>query len=215
LPVNGVTHKVKSGDTILRLANTYQAESDNIKAFNKLDEVGTLTIGATLVIPEGTQPRPAPSTTIVRNTRAAPTTNIFQPTSQPQSPEAGSQNLIWPTSGRVITQYWGWRHTGVDIDDDRPGAPVYASARGRVELAGWGGGYGIQVVLVHLDANGNPTGVKTRYAHLSALYVVPGQIVSQGHVLGPVGTTGYSTGTHLHFEVYVNGVRRNPLLYVR
>ncbi len=88
-------------------------------------------------------------------------------------------------------------------------SPIYASESGVVEVSGWGRGYGIQSVVNHEN------GYKTRYAHMSQIYVSVGQRVSKGEVIGMIGTTGFSTGTHLHFEVYVNGVRKNPLLYVR
>ena len=116
--------------------------------------------------------------------------------------------MIWPTSGHVITQYWGWSHTGVDIDGHYD-SPIYATEAGTVAVAGWGTGYGIQAVVNHEG------GYKSRYAHMSKIFVTPGQAVAKGEVIGMVGTTGRSTGTHLHFEIYVNGTRVNPLLYVR
>jgi murein DD-endopeptidase MepM/ murein hydrolase activator NlpD len=117
--------------------------------------------------------------------------------------------LLWPTALRVINQYYGWRHTGVDIDGDYKD-PIYASEDGVVETAGWNsGGYGLQIVINHQN------GMKTRYAHASKLFVKVGQAVKRGEVIAMVGTTGRSTGTHLHYEVYVGGVRKNPLAYTK
>ena len=118
-------------------------------------------------------------------------------------------HLLWPTSGHTITQYYGWQHTGVDIDGDYT-SPIYAADDGVVEQAGWNsGGYGLMVFIQH------PNGMETRYGHSSKLFVKAGDTVKKGEVIGMIGTTGRSTGTHLHFEVYVNGKRTNPLGYIK
>ena len=126
--------------------------------------------------------------------------------------------LGWPcpSSSRITSQY-GYRilfgvrdfHTGVDIGANM-GSNIVAAESGTVILAsyGWNGGYGNYMIINH----GN--GVTTRYAHASALYVSPGQTVSKGQVIGAVGTTGNSTGPHLHFEVRINGAHQNPLNYL-
>ncbi len=117
--------------------------------------------------------------------------------------------LLWPTRLYVVNQYYGWNHTGLDIDGDYTD-PIYASADGTVSQSGWNsGGYGLQIVLDHEN------GFRTRYAHASKLFVKAGDEVKRGQVIGYVGTTGRSTGTHLHYEVYLNGKRKNPLSYTR
>lgn len=117
--------------------------------------------------------------------------------------------LLWPTRLAVVNQYYGWNHTGLDIDGDYTD-PIYASEDGTVTAAGWNsGGYGLQIVIDH------PEGLRTRYAHASKLFVKTGDEVKRGQVIGYVGTTGRSTGTHLHYEVYDNGKRKNPLAYTR
>lgn len=99
----------------------------------------------------------------------------------------------------------GWRpHLGVDIPAPS-GSPVLSPGAGTVSLAGWYGSYGLMVAVDHRD------GVQTRYAHLSSLKVAPGQRVSRGDVIGYVGSTGRSTGPHLHYETRVNGQPVNPL----
>jgi murein DD-endopeptidase MepM/ murein hydrolase activator NlpD len=117
--------------------------------------------------------------------------------------------LLWPTTQHSITQYYGWNHTGVDLDGDYVDA-IYASADGVVETAGWNsGGYGLMIFIDHQN------GMKTRYAHASKMFVKAGDRVKKGQVIAMVGTTGRSTGTHLHYEVYLNGKRQNPLKYIK
>ena len=118
--------------------------------------------------------------------------------------------LIWPVDGIVTSGFgmrWGRIHEGIDIAAST-GAPIWAAAAGTVIHAGWLGGYGNLVVLDH----GN--GLATAYAHCSAILVGVGQTVAQGETIALVGSTGHSTGPHLHFEVRVNGVAVDPLLYL-
>lgn len=128
--------------------------------------------------------------------------------------------FIKPIYGR-ITSPFGWRrhpifnsrsfHSGVDIGGPYNGN-VKASNAGRVIYAGWYGGYGKVVIVDHGQVNGTPT--TTLYAHLNSARVAPGEYVSKGQVIGHEGTTGYSTGPHVHFEVRVNGRPNNPLNYI-
>ena len=121
-------------------------------------------------------------------------------------------SLIRPTSG-TITSRFGWRsrdnHKGIDIGGSY-GTPIYAAASGTVTYAqtGYGGGYGNHLIISH----GN--GVQTLYGHCSSLCVSQGDHVSQGQLIAKMGSTGRSTGNHLHFEVRVNGVAQNPQNYV-
>jgi len=108
-----------------------------------------------------------------------------------------------------ISAYYGdgRNHKGMDLAANR-GVSIFAVAKGTVVSSGWDGNYGYSIVIDH----GN--GIKTRYAHASALYVAKGATVSQGEVIAAVGSTGYSTGNHLHIEVIVNGNRVNPAPYI-
>ncbi len=131
-----------------------------------------------------------------------------------------SSTFIRPISGG-ITSPFGWRvhpifrsrkfHTGIDIAGPNRGA-VRASNAGRVVFAGWYGGYGKVVIIDHGSVNGKS--VTTLYAHLSSFRVDKGSVVSRGQVVGSEGSTGYSTGPHVHFEVRVNGCPVNPLRYL-
>jgi murein DD-endopeptidase MepM/ murein hydrolase activator NlpD len=118
--------------------------------------------------------------------------------------------FIWPVNGVVVSGYgwrWGRMHEGIDISASS-GTPIWAAAAGTVIYAGWLGGYGNLVVVDH----GN--GLSTAYAHASAILVGVGQQVAQGETVSLVGSTGNSSGPHLHFEVRVNGAAVDPLLYL-
>lgn len=128
--------------------------------------------------------------------------------------------FIKPISGR-ITSPFGWRnhpifnsrsfHSGIDIGGPHNGG-IRASNSGKVIYSGWYGGYGKVVILDHGSVNGIP--ITTLYAHLNSAIVAVGEYVSKGQIVGYEGTTGYSTGPHLHFEVRVNGKPNNPLNYI-
>jgi murein DD-endopeptidase MepM/ murein hydrolase activator NlpD len=118
--------------------------------------------------------------------------------------------FIWPVNGTVTSGFgwrWGRMHEGIDIAAPT-GTPIWAAAAGTVIHSGWLGGYGNLVVVDH----GN--GLATAYAHASAILVGVGQSVAQGETVSLVGSTGNSSGPHLHFEVRVNGTAVDPLLYL-
>ena len=123
-------------------------------------------------------------------------------------PTNGTGSLIWPTSGGTISSYYGGarRHTGIDIANPT-GTPIYAADNGTVVKAGWQGSYGNLVILT------NTSSMQTYYAHMSQLGCKLGQEVKKGDIIGYVGSTGNSTGPHLHFEVRINGGTTNPLTY--
>jgi murein DD-endopeptidase MepM/ murein hydrolase activator NlpD len=125
---------------------------------------------------------------------------------------SGGWGFVWPASRRAIS---GWyfhdpanpSHIGLDIAAHL-GDPLYATAPGAVSFTGPSGGYGNLVVISH------PDGWESRYAHLSSISVEVGQEVAQGEVIGAAGSTGYSTGPHLHFELRYEGVPVDPLVYL-
>lgn len=132
----------------------------------------------------------------------------------------GSESLegfIMPTAGSVGSSFgprvhpiFGTvrQHTGVDIGSST-GNAIWASKDGRVIFAGWKGGYGNTVVLVHGDGT-----VTTLYAHMSVIHASVGDRIDQGEVIGEIGSTGFSTGPHLHFEVRVNGTPKDPVAFL-
>ena len=141
---------------------------------------------------------------------AALTERIRTAQGQSTSSTPSSAGLIWPVSGPVTSPFgwrWGRMHEGIDIGVSY-GTPVHAAASGTVIYCGWESGYGNLTVLDH---GGN---LATAYGHQSSIAVSCGQHVGQGDVIGYVGSTGHSTGPHLHFEVRVNGSPVDPMGYL-
>jgi len=233
LPVSGVVASVKRGDTLGGIARRYNAEISSISKINHLSG-GVISIGEQLIIPDGQPPsivkertvaiaRSRTKTAVLKEKSSSKAVKYYVPEKQPsfvskikkpvdkveKKTTKKKTKLLWPTSGHVITQYYGWRHTGLDVDGDYT-SPLYASEDGVVKIAGWNKyGYGLQVLIQH------PNGMKTRYAHASKIFVKAGDHVKRGQVIAMMGSTGHSTGSHIHYEVYVNGRRVNPLLYIR
>lgn len=207
LPVSGVSHTVKSGDTLESVAKKYSAEQQPILdfPFNDIPDDFKLKVGQVLIIPDGVPPQ-APITT--PKSRPAPQ-YLAQGSSSPTFEAPGGGNFIWPTKG-IITQYFSWYHPGIDVAD-RSGPAIATSDGGTVVVAGWvdNFGFGNRVVVDH----GN--GYRTTYAHMSNIYVTVGQSVSRGQVIGQMGSTGRSTGTHLHLEIRFKGIAVNPLAILK
>lgn len=138
--------------------------------------------------------------------------------SMPSMANTGGGRMGWPCASPNLTSYFGYRvhpifgtrklHAGIDVGA-ASGTPIYAAADGVVIESGWTGGYGKAVIIDHGG------GVATLYAHSSQLYVAPGQSVRRGQLIAAIGSTGFSTGPHLHFEVRVNGSPVDPLAYIR
>ncbi|HJZ05500.1 hypothetical protein A2634_03390 [Candidatus Amesbacteria bacterium RIFCSPHIGHO2_01_FULL_48_32] len=203
LPVSGVRHKVTRGETIYSIAKKYSADTQAIVdfPFNTFtdNETFALAVGQELIVPEGKKPREVPW---------SPTLYVAQ-----RTPDAGAVSalgqFVWPIGGR-ITQRFVWYHRGLDIATAF-GTPVLAADSGKVTVAGWpdNGGYGNRVIIDH----GN--GYQTLYAHLSKVSVVAGQTVRRGDQIGLEGSTGRSTGPHLHFEIHRGGTNLNPLEFLK
>lgn len=199
LPVTGVAHKVQKGDTVYSIAKKYDSDPQAIVdfPFNSFsnDETFELAIGQVVIVPDGVMPSEAVTPRIRQITPDAGTV-------------VASGQFVWPTAG-TITQRFSWYHPGLDIANrSLPG--VVAADSGHIIYAGWDStGYGNMVLIDH----GN--GFRTRYGHLSQIFVISGQTVARGTSIGKMGSTGHSTGPHTHFEIYLNGTRVNPLSYLR
>lgn len=199
-PVTGVEHMVKSGETIYSIAKKYSVDPQSIAdfPFNTFtnDETFALAIGQKLVIPDGVMPDEPISSPIANNIS--------------RTPDAGSVTAtgkwVWPTQGRITQPFRPW-HKGLDIAN-HDGGPIVAADSGTVIVAGWvdNTGYGNRVVINH----GN--GYLTLYGHMSRIDVKVGQTVRRGDQLGMMGSTGRSTGTHLHFEIRTAKGNVDPLV---
>lgn len=187
LPVTGVHYTVKKRDTLESVAKEFKGDADDIAQFNGLAIGEPLEPGITLIIPDGeVVSPPAPH-------RPAP--DRSSPSRIAVLPEYRGYFLRPVMGGRKSRRIHGYN--AVDLANSC-GLPVLASADGSViavRSAGWNGGYGKYLVVSH------PNHTQTLYAHLSSVFFSPGQAVEQGNAIGLIGSTGNSTGCHVHFEI--------------
>jgi murein DD-endopeptidase MepM/ murein hydrolase activator NlpD len=202
-PVTGVLHTVAAGETVAGIAKRYNASEALVISQN--DFYGEeLVVGMKLMVPDGDIPE-APKPVVVA--QAATTNSSGSGGSQGSSKQiAASGNFIFPTIN-AQGYYNGYHNWAIDIPGGI-GTPIFASDGGRIVEAqyGWNGGYGNTILIDH----GN--GFTTRYAHMTSLSLVGGY-ASRGQVIGYMGSTGRSTGSHLHFEILIGGSRQNPISY--
>lgn len=192
-PLDGVLHLVQPGDSITSIAASYKVDPALIAWFsgNKLPTVDApLQVGQRVMVPGGRKvvvaAPPAPSAPAVRG---------------------GASYFGWPTGG-TITQTFSRYHGGIDIAGPM-NSPIFASQSGEIIFLGWDTtGYGYTIVIDHHN------GWYTRYAHLSGMYPAVGDWVKRGDLIALMGSTGRSTGPHLHFEIITNRYRYNPLSYL-
>lgn len=187
LAEKGILHTVKPEQTIWSIARQYGADWQKILADNPGLDVDALHPGEKL---------------FVRGGKLHNETEVSR----------GNNELIfgWPATGTISSVFgyrWGSLHTGIDIAADT-GETIRAARSGRVTFAGWLGGYGLTVIVNH------GRGWETLYGHASSLYVSEGEVVQRGQSLAAVGSTGNSTGPHLHFEVRKQGVPLNPMQFL-
>lgn len=221
LPITGIDYTVKKGDTLASIAKAFNGNADEIASYNQIDNA-TLAVGSTIIIPNGEVSAPSNSGSSSDSSKGSTHTSkpgtrgIVGPASifanNPKEPAHNIGDIgtlaevnyyIAPLSHYVRTQgIHGYN--AVDLAAPK-GTPIVAAAAGDVTVAregGWNGGYGSYVVISH------DNGSQTLYGHMSKVSVYDGQHVEQGEVIGYVGTTGDSTGPHVHFEIR-NGIR-NP-----
>ncbi len=203
LPATGILYKVKHGETVYSIAKKHQVDPQVMVdwPYNSFanDETFALSAGQSLMIPDGIMPKVVPLQPRPRYYAQVPAAGTV----------TGTGQFAWPASGGV-TQGYSWYHKAVDIAN--ASAPsILASDDGQVVVVGWPApsAYGNRVIIDH----GN--GYTTLYAHLSQIHVSAGQKVSQGQSIGKMGSTGRSTGTHLHFEIRLNGAAQNPFNYLK
>lgn len=187
----GVLYSVQKGDTLWRIARLYRVEIGRILAANRRGADDLLLPGEKLFLP-GAKPA-AP------RAAAAPASR------------GGEEEFAQPARGVVSSPFgrrWGRMHEGVDIANDA-GTPIRAALAGKVAHAGWIQGYGYTVILEHRQ------GYTTLYGHMQQILAEPGAHVVRGQIIGRMGSTGNSTGPHVHFEVRRDGELVNPQRILR
>lgn len=216
LPVNGTYHKWREGESLIKVAEYYGVDPMDIVKWpgNPIDiydfdiENPDIEPGTMLIVPGGQRELvDYGPPTITRNNPARAKTYGPGHCGTIYEGPVGVGVFIWPTGARYLSGYDynpSANHPAIDIAGDI-GNPVWASDNGVVVYSGWSNyGYGNLVVIDH----GN--GWQTLYAHLNSISVVCGQGVNQGQTIGGLGTTGKSTGPHLHYEMIYNGTKVNP-----
>lgn len=187
VPGNKVSHKVQPGETLWDIAYRYRVPVTELIAYNNLKDENTLYSGDNINVP------------IKDRSMALPAWN--------SSRSLPVGELIWPTVGWVSSPFGlrdGRPHEGIDLAADQ-GEPIKAAKAGRVVFSGPRGTYGLAVIIDHGD------GLRTLYGHASELLVKEGEWVETGQQIAKVGSTGRSTGPHLHLEVLLNGVPCDPM----
>jgi len=205
---------VQFGDTLLKLAQRHGLTPNDLLRLNPGLDAARLVAGTQIRVAQAAPGR----TRLLLGLAPVGSGGLSWPET-PQFPEGGqpgrfdgrtvAAGWVWPAKG-VFTSGYGWRwgrmHKGIDVANN-VGTPIVAAQSGRVTFAGWhDGGYGYLVEITHED------GSMSRYAHNSALMVREGDLVQQGQQISQMGSTGRSTGPHLHFEIHpTSGGAINPL----
>jgi murein DD-endopeptidase MepM/ murein hydrolase activator NlpD len=208
--MNGVMYTVQDGDTLSEICDIYGVGQERILKANNILNPADLQVGQNIFVPG------LDVVSEVANKWTSNNDNGYTRVALAYRGRGFPGDFIWPVDG-PITSGFGWRihpifgtpefHTGIDIGVPY-GTPVRAADRGIVTYSGWEHGYGEIVTISHGD------GISTSYSHNSSLAVSVGQRVSQGQVIAYAGSTGWSTGPHVLFEVKVDGRYVNPLNYL-
>lgn len=196
----GVYHIVKKGETLWRICKAYGADLQYVAEVNNIRDPSQIREGQSIFIPGAPRPKTPGQARIAAlpSEEAEPKVQTFQ------------GRLVWPVKGEVTSTFGvrnGMKHSGIDIKAP-VGAPVVAAASGEVVYCGELKGYGNVMIIRHSEE------LTTVYAHLNEILVGEHQKVRQGQPVATVGNSGRSEGAHLHFEVRVKNVARNPLFYL-
>ena len=201
----GVYHTVQKGQTLHFIARAYNVNLDRLKRINGVYDPSRLQIGTRLWIPGARQ---------VLNIDSNINKQTFAKNKKKRKKalNKGIKGfLIWPVKGQLTSRFGnrsGRHHDGIDIGARR-GTSIVAAAEGKVMFAGWGPiGYGLMIIIKHKND------LTTVYAHNSHIHVHKNQMVKKGQKIASVGSTGRSTGPHLHFEVRNDSLPMNPLNYL-
>ncbi|MDG1990005.1 MAG: M23 family metallopeptidase [Dehalococcoidia bacterium] len=195
--VEGVLHDVRFGETLSEISYKYNAEAEDIIDFpsNNIYDANFIEENVTILIVGGTQAKAATDLSSINN-------NVLEK-------ESSAAGFVWPADGPITSVMTWWHPTGIDIGALYD-APVVATNNGTVIFAGGDPccSYGLYVDIRH------PGGFVSRVAHLNKIWVTAGQQVQRGEIVGLNGSTGRSSGPHVHFEIRRNGLLQNPLNYI-
>ncbi|MEE9258724.1 MAG: M23 family metallopeptidase [Nitrospinaceae bacterium] len=204
----GIYHTVQEGQTLYRIAQVYEVDVSRLQRINRIRDTSKLQVGTrlwipgayrVLTVPPTDEPARKKKTRMAKKGKRRPTV----------APLKGF--LIWPVKGTLTSRFGnrrGRHHDGIDIGAPK-GRAIVAAAAGEVMFSGWGPtGYGKMVILKHKHR------LTTLYAHASKFWVKKGNRVKKGQKIGAVGSTGRSSGPHLHFEVRNETHPQNPLKYL-
>lgn len=190
LPTGCGVHLVREGETLSEIASRYGVSEEELAGANGIEDLDVVLAGQELIIPR------SGAVAVVQDRLSADVLPLGE--------------LAWPVMGWISSPFGlrdGRLHEGIDIAANE-GAPVRAAGDGRVVFAGPRGTYGLAVIIDHGD------GLRTLYAHCSVILVEEGETVERGEIIARVGSTGRSTGPHLHLEVLLDGVPCDPILFL-
>ncbi len=203
----GIHHTVQKGQTLYRIAEVYEIDMEVLRRANHIRDASKIKVGTQLWIPGASRVLSVPTTSgSSTSSRSRSARKKNAPTVKPRK-----GFLIWPTKGTLTSGFGrrnGRKHEGIDIAAPK-GTPIHSAAAGEVVFSGWGPtGYGKMVIVKHKNH------LTTVYAHNSKIIVKKGARVKQGQKISLMGSTGRSTGPHLHFEVRNDTEPKNPIKYL-
>ena len=206
----GVYHKVRSGESLQRVAKIFRTDVQTLAEYNNIMDPGDIKAGMRLYIPPRTKKGGFKKLPFGDDVAAAKEVGGKKGRAPSDKIKFYRGRFIWPVNGKLSSAFGyrdGRRHDGIDISA-KNGTPIEASAAGKVVYAGQMRGYGNLILLRHKD------NMFTAYSHNSVNKVKKGQMVKQGQVIGKVGHTGRASGPHLHFEIRHGQTARNPLFFL-
>ena len=211
---HGVYHTVQEGQTLYFIARAYNADINRLRRINGIYDPTNLQVGTRLWIPGAGQVlevHSQKSKRVITQKKGRFKKGLKKKSVPRKAVKAIKDFLIWPVKGQLASKFGnrnGRHHDGIDVSS-RKGTPVVAAADGKVMFSGWGPtGYGLMVIVRHKN------NLTTVYAHNAHIHVHKNQVVRQGQRIASVGSTGRSTGPHLHFEVRNDTHPQNPLNYL-
>ena len=198
----GIHHTVQKGQNLYRIAQAYEIDLEVLRRLNNIRDSSKIKEGMQLWIPGASRVRTVPKA-------SSPSRSAKKKKTPKVKPRRGV--LIWPAKGTLTSSFGkrnGRKHEGIDIAAPK-GTPICSAADGEVVFSGWGPtGYGKMVIIKH------QYNLTTVYAHNAKILVKKGVRVKQGQKISLMGSTGRSTGPHLHFEVRNNTEPKNPIKYL-